>query len=54
MDASLLAFIRPFIGVVAASALPVVFAAFVSIPYTPQAQSGGVRDGDPAAERHFT
>lgn len=54
MDASLLAFMRQYLGVIAASALPVVFAAFVSIPYTLQAQPGALRSADPAAERHFT
>ena len=54
MDASLLAFIRQFVGVIAASALPVVFAAFVSIPYALQAQPGATHRDDAAAERHFT
>lgn len=54
MDASLIAFIRQFAGVVVAASAPVVLVAFLSIPYALEAQPQEMRSADATAERHMT
>ena len=53
MDHNLLAFIRQFVGVVAAAFAPVVLVSFLSIPYT-LAGHPGEAQGPAMAARHMT
>lgn len=53
MDHNLLAFIRQFVGVVAAALAPVVLVSFLSMPYTLAGHPGEVQSPAGAA-RHMT
>ncbi|MCX7238952.1 MAG: hypothetical protein NTU86_00765 [Burkholderiales bacterium] len=47
-------FIRHYLGTVAAALLPVVFTAFLSIPYALSGHPGDARAADPVVESHTT
>lgn len=47
-------FVRQFLGVVAASLLPVVLTAFLSIPFNLGAHPGEIHTAGDSAQRHMT
>jgi hypothetical protein len=54
MNSSLRSFMHQYLGVVAATLVPVVLVAFVSIPLALGAHPGEVRQAGASVERHMT
>ena len=54
MNSSLRLFMHQYLGVVAATLVPVVLVAFVSVPLALGAHPGEVRQASASVERHMT